>query len=264
MRKFLFISVLFAVAVMMTGCSLYPKPIQPTTVPTPPANVTCNELSFYLDPALGSKVMCESVPENSSSDIPVNYPFIYPSHTMVTIQDYPLSRTQFPLSIRVYPLNRYSELLPDYIPPRILELKSIISNGTWDMNVIPFLPPNPQVQTFHIHESLLSFNGGKGIRFITDYSDAPFPTSNKSLIYTYQGLTDDGKYWLAITMPIGSPILPDERDTYPEGYTFESLLQDYDAYVADVVNALELQAPDSFFPPIDSLDNLVKSIIIRD
>lgn len=264
MRKILFITVFLATAATMTGCSPSPTPIQPTPVPPPQANITCNELSFYLDPALGSKVVCESVPENSSSDILVSYPFIYPAHTMVTIQDYPLTDTQFPPSIWVYPLSRYSELLPDYIPPRIIALESIISNTPWDGKVMPFLPPNPQTQTFHIHESLLSFNGGKGIRFITEYSDAPFPINNKSLIYTYQGLTDDGKYWLAITMPIGNPILPDERDTYPEGYTFETLLQNYDVYVADVENALEMQAPDSFFPSINSLDNLVISILIQD
>ncbi len=38
---------------------------------TPPGiTVTCNELSFTLDPALGDAGECVSVPESSSSDQP--------------------------------------------------------------------------------------------------------------------------------------------------------------------------------------------------
>jgi hypothetical protein len=268
MKKLLPLLTLFIASVLLPGCSPSNPPTElatpiPTSKPTLlPANVTCNELSFYLDPLLGDGYACETVPESSSSDIPIYYVFIYPAHTELTIQNYPLTRTQFPSQIWIYPVSRFSELLPDYFPPRLSELQRLIASDTWGNGVLPFLPANPQIQTFHIHETALSFQGGKGFRFITDYSDGPMPISNRNILYTFQGLTDDGKYWVAVTLPISSPILPADDTTLPEGYTQESLMLNYSSYASQVRDALAGQAPGSFFPTLDSLDSLVRSITI--
>lgn len=253
---------LLAAALALTGCGSTGEPTQAAPA-LPEANVTCNELSFYLDPALGSSGACTAVPENAASDIPMYYVFIYPGHTELTIENYPLTGTQFPPQIWVYPVDRFSELLPDHLPPRVRDLQNLIANGAGDSVVLPFLPVIPQAQSFHIFETGLSFNGGQGVRFITEYSESPTPISSKSILYTFQGLTADGRYWVAVTLPIGNSILPATNDTLPEGYTDESLILGYDAYVREVKAALEAQPPDSFFPAIESLDNLVRSITVK-
>jgi hypothetical protein len=256
MKKSIPLIALLTAAFLMSGCSSSSTPTQL------PANITCNAISFYLDPALGNGCECETVPESSSSDIP-SYVFIYPAHTELIIQNYPLTGTQFPPQVWIYPVSRFSELLPDILPPRVSDLNRLISGGTWSSGELPFLPAIPQEQTFFSHLTDLSFNGGQGVRFITEYSDGPFPISNKNIIYTFQGLTGEGKYWVAVTLPISSPILPADYDTLPEGYTRESLAQNYSSYVSDVKEALEAQALGSFSPTINMLDNLVKSIIVR-
>jgi hypothetical protein len=253
---------LFIAAVMISGCRPPDTPNQLTAPTLQQANVTCNELSFYLDPALGSRYDCETVPERISSDIPSYYVFIHPAHTELTIQNYPLTQTQFPPRVWIYPVSRFSELLPDILPRRIADLKRIISNDTLPSGELPFLPAVPEIQSFFIHETVISFNGGQGVRFITEYSEAPTSISNKNIIYTFQGLTDDGKYWVAVTLPISSPTLPAENDMLPEGYTQENLLLNYSSYVSDVKGALEAQDPDSFFPTINSLDTVVGSITV--
>lgn len=264
MRKYLLLIPLSAVLVMMSSCSPHGTFAQSATPTLPLANVTCNELSFYLDPSLDSNYECESVPESSSSDIPMDI-FIYPAHTELTIQGYPLTHTQSPPMIYLYPVNRFSELLPDVVPRRISDLESFISSGTWSSQALPFLPPIPLIQTFFSHEAVISFNGGQGVRFITQYNDFDNVISNRTIFYTFQGLTDDGVYWLAVTLPISNPILP--ADDYfpwpPEGYTEESWSQNYDSYVSQVKDALEAQAPDSFFPTINNLDSLVKGITVK-
>jgi hypothetical protein len=263
MKKYLLLIALLTSTVMVSGCNPPHTPVQ-TTVPTLPlANVTCNELSFYLDPALGSGYECETVPESNSSDKPSYYVFIYPTHTELTIQNYPLTKTQFPPQVWIYPVSRYSELLPDILPPRVSGLKGLISSGVWNNGELPFLPAIPEIQTFFIHESGMSFNGGQGVRFITEYSEGLNPITNKNILYTFQGLTDDGRYWVAVTFPISSPILPSDYDTLPEGYTEESLILNYNSYANGVKDALEAQAPGSFYPTINSLDSLVKSITVR-
>lgn len=268
MKKFLPLVFLFAAFVVLSGCSPpdtpTPTPNQPTVPPLQLANVTCNELSFYLDPALGSGSECVTVPESSSSDIPMNV-FIYPAYTELTIQDFPLTQTQFPPQVRIYPVKRFGELLPDVIARRVSDLEMFISSSTWSSGELPFLPPLPMLQTFFSHETVLSFNGGKGVRFIADYNESSHPISNRTLFYTFQGLTDGGMYWVAVTLPISSPTLPADADfrTLPEGYTNENWFQNYSSYVSDVKDALDAQAPGSFSPTIDSLDSLVRSITVR-
>jgi hypothetical protein len=264
MRTFLLLITLFAAAVMMSSCSPTDEPTQPNVPTLPLANITCNELSFYLDPVLGNGYECDIQPESSSSDVPMDV-FIYPAHIELTIQNYPLTRTQFPPQVRIYPVKRFSELLPDVLPRRVSDLERLISSGTWSSRELPFLPPLPMAQTFFSHETVISFKGGQGVRFITDYNEASHPISNRTIFYTFQGLTDDGLYWVAVILPISSPILPADVDfpPPPEGYTDESWFQNYSSYVSDVKDALEAQAPDSFAPTINSLDNLVKSITIR-
>ncbi len=257
MKKFIPLIALLAAAVLLPGCS------PPETPTRPAANVTCNALSFYLDPALGNGYECETVPENSSSDIP-SFVYIYPAHTELTIRNYPLTDTQFPPQVWIYPVERFNELLPDIVPPRVSDLKRVISGGTLGSGELPFLPAIPQIQSFSSHVTNLSFDGGQGIRFITEYSEVPFPVNNKSILYTFQGLTSDGIYWVAVTFPISSPSLPASYDTLPEGYTKETFIQNYDSYVSDVKEALEAQAPGSFSPTIDMLDSLVESITIRE
>lgn len=261
MKATLLLGALIASAVIMSSCS---PPGTPATLAQPPANVTCNELSFYLDPDLGSGYECETVPESNSSDIPMDV-FIYPAHTELTIQNYPLTDTQFPPQVLIYPVNRYSELLPVVLPGRVSDLEKLISSGASSSQELPFLPPLPMVQTFTSHESVLSFNGGQGARFITDYNEADHPLSNRTIFYTFQGLTDDGVYWVAVTLPISSSILPADADfrTLPEGYTIETWNQTYGSYVSDVKDALQSQAPGSFTPTISSLDRLVESITVR-
>lgn len=261
LRKFHKI-VLLAAAVVLTGCG--PSSVPTQAIPTlPQANVTCNELSFYLDPALGSGSKCTEVPENAASDIPMYYVFIYPDHTELTIENYPLTGTQFPAQIWIYPVERFSELLPEHIPPRVSSLQSLIANGSGGIAVLPFLPVIPQTQSFHIFEARLSFNGGQGVRFITEYSESSTAINSKSILYTYQGLTADERYWVAVTLPISNPVLPADNNILPEGYTDESLVSGYDDYVSKVKTTLESQPLGSFFPPIASLDNLVRSISVK-
>lgn len=259
MNKFLLLIALFIAAVMMTGCSPSDTPTRPTARTLPLANVTCNEFSFYLDPALGTGYECETVPESASSDIPMDI-FIYPAHTELTIQNYPLTHTQFPPQVWIYPVSRFSELLPDVLTRRVSNLESFISNGTWSSQELPFLPPIPEIQTFFSHETVISINGGQGVRFITHYNESRNPIDNSSIFYTFQGITDDGMYWVAVTLPISNPILPDDMDFRS---TDENWFQNYDSYVNDTKGALEAQTPGSFFPAINSLDSLVRSIIVR-
>ena len=253
---------LFTALIILPGCNPADNLIPDTETNLSQVNVSCNEIAFYLDPSLGDDYECETLPESNSSDRPSYYVFIYPTHTEVTLQDYPLTQTQFPPQLWVYPVARFSEQLPEIIPPLVSDLQHYISAGTWSGKNLPFLPAILEKQAFFAHEKALSFNGGQGIRYITQYSEGPNPITNKNIIYTFQGLTDDEMFWVAVTLPISHPILPDEYTTLPDGYTQESLILDYTTYTQDVKNRLSAELADSFSPALPILDSLVMSITI--
>jgi hypothetical protein len=58
-----------------------------TMTPTVQANVQCNELSFFLDPAVAATYACETVPENLEVE-----PWQTPQYTSVTLEGYVLDR----------------------------------------------------------------------------------------------------------------------------------------------------------------------------
>ena len=54
----------------------------------------------------------------------------------------------------------------------------------------------------------LDFDGGSGVRFITHYGIDEAPITEHGTFYTFQGLTDDGQYYVAYYHPAPTGILP--------------------------------------------------------
>jgi hypothetical protein len=87
------------------------------------------------------------------------------------------------------------------------------------------------------------------------------PINNYELIYTYQGLTTDGKYYVAAVLPVTHPSLPaDGNVTGNEPAEFNS---DFPAYLVNVVDTLNPQAANSFTPDLTQLDAMMSSLEIK-
>jgi hypothetical protein len=237
----------------------------PTEAPTQPAmqaNVICNRLSLYLDPALGSGYDCQTIAESSGADLP--YFAINPEYTEVTFQTYALSDTFFSPHIDVFPVHRYSELIPDVIDQHVANLQGLIAGGALGANsVLPLLPPFNAGQVFYAQYAVVPFQNGSGIRYVTMYSQAAYPVNNHEVFYSYQGLTSDGQYWISIIFPINNPILPASGDTPPDGQSWDDFNNNYQSYLADITEQLDAQSPGSFVPTINMLDSLINSIVIQ-
>ncbi len=228
-----------------------------TEPPAPITNVICGELSLYLDPALASSFDCEIVPESSLEFD------VYPAHTVLTLQGYPLTGKFFLPHISVYSVQRYTELLPDHIPGRVTALQNLIGGALPDDAALPFLPVFNAGQVFHAQYLALPFFSGGGIRFLAEYAQYFAPVNNAGLFYTYQGLTNDGLYWVSAILPVNHPMLPDNGLNPPGGQSWEEFSNNYEAYIGDMVSQLNAQPLDSFVPSLAALDALVSSITIQ-
>ena len=232
-----------------------PMATVPPVVPSVVPNVTCNNLSFYLDPAIASGYSCKTVQENAEGIE------IYPQFTDLTLQGYPISQKFFIPHISVFPVQRYIELLPEYFATDLPALQALIAGGA-PGKTLPFLPRFNAAQLFHALYLALPFRSGSGIRYATEFAQYSAPVNNTDLFYTFQGLTSDGKYWVSAILPINNPILPPDANNPPAGMTWDQLGNNYDAYITDMITQLSSQAPDSYIPTLAALDALVSTITI--
>ena len=126
---------------------------------------------------------------------------------------------------------------------------------------MPFLPLFNAQQVIHSNVQYLDFLDGQGLRYLTEFDQAYIPINNYELIYTYQGLTGDGKYYVAAVLPLNHPTLPaDESVTGNEPPEFSS---DFPAYLANVVETLNPQAANTFTPDLTQLDAMMSSLEIK-
>jgi hypothetical protein len=138
---------------------------------------------------------------------------------------------------------------------------------------IPFMPFGIDAsQAFHARIKYLDFRNGKGIIFLTQFNIEPSLINNQGLLYTFQGLTDDGLYYVSARFPVTAPFLPPsyESDTF-ENYTLpayfysehrESNEKSYKIYLAQAVRKLEELPQNQFQPNLALSEELIRSLCI--
>lgn len=247
-----------------------PPTEEPTAMPTATIGATPSPTGVAIDMGIGQEydgiyfdagglgpVTINEVPQ--TEDI-ANAPYwdIYPAHQQFLFDEYPLDNTFHQPTLNVYPVQDFTELNPaarDFIT----ELQLILKEQPTDFaeQVIPVLPLFNAAQVFRTHVDYLEFTNGRGIRFVTYYSQSVNPIANTELFYTFQGLTDDGHYYVSAIWPVSVPLLPDEPEAIED---YDAFAENYDNYLQELITGLEALSADEFIPTLTSLDNIVQSI----
>jgi hypothetical protein len=142
-------------------------------------------------------------------------------------------------------------------------LRALLRKGTPAVKgEIPILPPADAVQVLKTRVKLLRFHGGKGFAFLTAYTQDTVPVANDALFYTFQGLTDDGRYWVAVYYPVTASVLPKTVQDSPEAKDYKAFEADFKNYLKKTVRALD-DPKTVYTPDLGKLDALVRSIEIR-
>jgi hypothetical protein len=93
------------------------------------------------------------------------------------------------------------------------------------------------------------------------YGQDVYPVDNQNMIFTYQGLTSDGRFYITANLPLTHFGLPFDGSTVMGDYmTFH---ENWDTYIADTVAWLNAQDPANFFPDITILDEMMASFEIN-
>ena len=183
---------------------------------------------------------------------------VLPEHTRVTLQGYVIGSHAYQPQIFIYPVAELV-LTNESAAVVVATLQTLIQSPQ-EVKPMPFLPLMNQVEVIHAGVQYLDFQNGQGLRYLAEFGQGISPLNNYELIYTYQGLTSDGKYSVAAVLPVNHPSLPAERGvTGNEPLEFSS---DFAGYKANLANTLNTAAADTFTPDLTQLDAMMSSLKI--
>jgi hypothetical protein len=271
---FQILSLVMAGSLLLASCApaaAKPSPTalpEPTITPQPVSTLATAETALpapagvpnvSIDTSsLASGVLIETIPANTDTN---NAPYweILPEYTRLTLQSYPLSGTLLQPQIFIYPVQDLAKT-NEGATGLISSLQTLLQSPA-EVKDMPFMPLYNAAQMMHAQVKTMDFKSGRGVRFLTEFSQGIVPINNHDLIYTFQGLTSDGKYYVAAVLPVNHPSLPADYQAIvnlpPE---FSS---DYMTYLANVVVSLNSKAANSFTPDLSRLDAMMGSIEIK-
>lgn len=181
-------------------------------------------------------------------------------------------------AIHVYPLSDYKRVLAaskqyvEELDRDVQSLKRILTDRPSHIEgTIPVLPWIDAVQTIRAHVRYVQFRNGRGITFLTQYNIEPAIVNNDGLAYLFQGLTDDGRYYISATFPVSAPDLPKNFDTETfAGYTvpenfyenYDSNKKAYEQYLDKIERKLNDLPSDQYTPNLQLFEELMSSLTI--
>lgn len=182
---------------------------------------------------------------------------VRPASVEYELIDYALTGTFHDAKIYVYPIAEYIAM-NDSVAEMIGKLQSINANPTQPLpERLPYLPTWNAGPMFYSNHGEVNFQNGTGIRYITEHSQFPHLITNNGMFYTFQGITNDGLYYVSAVLPINIEFL--------NGYPTPTDQGDFvfiENEVKKMTDQLNNSSPESFTPSITALDALIQSITV--
>lgn len=213
---------------------------------------------FSLDhSALAQKVVVETVAAQPAS---AGGPYweTAPEYHRLTLEGYPVDKHLFGPQIFVYPAGELASG-NETAGSIITDLQTLLQTQQIG-DKLPFLPLSNTLQVMHPQVKYLDMKSGKGVRYLTQFNQGISPINNSEMIYTFQGLTSDGKYYIAVVLPVTHPELPASTDLNEEQ---SKKLNDFQVYLSGMVTLLDQQPSDTFSPDLNTLDAMIQSIEVK-
>lgn len=168
--------------------------------------------------------------------------------------------------VRVYPVEGFTASGFEAAASQLEALRALLDTrpdlATYQTDVegsanLPFLPVLAAGQTLRAGAVYLESEQVRGIRYLTAWQEAAEPLLSDSLLYTFQGLSTDGRYVIAVTFRLRTGLLPAE--TGPD-FDIAAFVDGLAAYQAETTALIGAAGPADFAPALDALDALVLSL----
>lgn len=254
-----------------------PQAQEATSTPTQPSGIpiTFQNVNFVIPGGLATGAQSEIVPRKDYVEGD-NYRSIAPEYIRFILSRTDSFPNTFDFKISIIPIEEYMQM-SDIAADRISFLQQKLANN--ELTGVTVLPPFSAGLVIDTQNAKIDFQSGSGIRAVQQYAQAPVPISNEYLIYSFQGITNDGKYYISVIAPIRVPFLvetaynPDPSSTTPTpvvpegGFIFPALTgfnnPEFAQYYQSITDKLNQTPADQFTPSIPTLDALIQSILVQ-
>ena len=261
-----------AILAASLACNLAGSPASPapayTATPAPQLSIpiSATPIKLVIPPGLATGASAETidvVTENTGAPWDVA-----PAHLQLTLQGYFIQTTFHVPQLFVYPAQQYAGL-NESAAETLKRLKAVLAapGVHYQNEALPRVPFFNAGQVFAAQQKILRFSGGSGVRFVTQYGQDVSPINNGGLFYHFEGLTDDGNYYIVGVLPVNLPFLAADNNPdspvsskgipFPPASSPGSSFEDYFKRVSDLIDAA---SPDEFSPSLSTLDTLIQSI----
>ncbi len=262
--------------------------------------VSYGGVSFTFDPSLATEVKSRTIPASTDgkpSDVA-------PEHSSFTLVGYPLFKgsSRGDPEIKVFSIAKFREAMsiasvegnkgvdppnpPDwatYFDEEVRVLKALLAakptvhlgrfiakarRAKGCSAAMPFLPMWEACMAFVGHVRYVNFKGGQGVFFLTQWERETTQISNEAMEYAFQGITDDGRYWIYAEFSVAAPFLPKggepELVTWNEkNYLLPHNSKKYQDYLQPIVAKLEALPDDRYQPNLKLLEQMIGSLEVR-
>lgn len=273
-------SLLLAVLLfVLVGCSIQPGQLtliatpEPSSTATPiesGASIGLVELNLALDPNLATGIKAQASQDTANE----RWQASLPGFMVYTLQGYRLENRAADAQLFVYRVKDIEDQ-DEHSAANITNLRQLLQRkpalGAYPSPgvdeppyYVPWLQPINATPIMHAGVEYLNFQNGAGMRYLTQYAQALSVVNNEEIFYTFQGLTQDGEYYIAARLPVYHPDLVAGANDAPDGDT--SVWEDVEKnlqYMQKMAPILDAAAPSSFTPDLATLDALMGSINIQ-
>lgn len=241
----------------------------PTVIPITGTALSFDRLSLVIPTGIALGGSGTLVPEATGDDVaPWDEA---PEHILFMVDGYALEGKLFQPQISVYPAQAYAELQERGSAAQSLErLQAVLAQGSMvNIKELPSLPYITAPQALAAQVKVIPFQGGRGVRMVTLYTNGRAIINNHELLYEFEGLTDDGQYYVIVILPVTSPGLPEDGTVggvVPPGGVlvpdFNDINVNWLGYYGEVRQMLQDLEPDAYNPNLAQLDALIGSLTI--
>lgn len=217
-----------------------------------------DDISFYYISTVASKVTAKTVEKSLNVNNLIN-----PKMDQFEFQNYAVPSLIKP-RINIFPVQEFKDQGGDSVTRQIEKLKQLTANQPANPpGELPMLLGEPAVQLMRARLEYVKFQNGAGVRYVAQYAEQPWPYDNNLLFYTFQGLTDDGGYFISVVLPVNHATLEGDDGFARVQEDYAKFQANYPAYVDYIQKQLNTEQPNSFTPNLASLDAMIKSMVIE-
>lgn len=143
--------------------------------------------------------------------------------------------------------------------------KTVINGSTPDFGIYPALPMISGTTQIQIRVKTLAFQNGKGFRYL-EYENIPTidELSNPQMNYIYQGITQDGKYYISVILPVNIPFLTESISQAATLAVSNATPLPPEILFFPILQKLQTESDTEFFPSLAVLDAMVMSLEVKE